>query len=634
MVGGSVLHQEAAILRSRSRGSASDVSPNPKSIRDAIPQVGLQELILYPPADSLYDHLRRKREVTRLVSLRHLGALSHAFPGARHTRWDYAVAMLYFSEKLRVPGMNSIFRIGSVRFSSSIAALQALSLVWNIGHVPGTFSVEKGIYRFLHRQNSADPAASLRWGFLGNSRVRALQEASSKVLLERDYLGMARVLAAVKLLSFADSEADDVFALAADFACPFLVESDTSASTQWVKLETAFRLVRHLAYLTIDAPYTGHGWALPVSDLLSHLLASKSPDLSQLDATVSEVLSPIERATYETIYHSPEARRECALVAEMVESHLSSHPDPVSEIHRWLGLSLFNDLKLGRRPDPRKYASLGTCRLRSHFTVFPQSPVGLEQHLKELGFSHPVALVYPSWNTDVLLEPDESILDVVSPLPHTVNLLGKLILWHVSYVDDLTSGLDDPVTLFVKFDLEASYVSLLDRAIRIRLPGTSLRVRPWRLKDFGLFPDDSIPEKKGCVWASTPRLDDPIVTHILRDRSGRVPSALRNQYEELKGIRALRLTLRRSWTQRELRQRWLVLTASTELVGASGTIIEFDGALVRISTRSGGMRLYGLESKKGSENPYLSLAKRLRKASIPATCFKLGTHHAFAEIAL
>jgi hypothetical protein len=86
-------------------------------------------------------------------------------------------------------------------------------------------------------------------------------------------------------------------------------------------------------------------------------------------------------------------------------------------------------------------------------------------------------------------------------------------------------------------------------------------------------------------WSS--RIDYPIVTHILRDRSARIPYILRFQYAELQGIKRLRSALRRCWTQKELRQKRLVLTASTQLLGSSGTIIEFDGALLRISTRSG-----------------------------------------------
>lgn len=106
-----------------------------KTIEHVLPQIGLVRIPLYPPADISYEHLQENKEITRLNQLRHLGALSVALPGTRLARWDYTVALLYYSLQFTVSGFNSKFKIDSIEFSSTIAALQCASLIWNIGHL-------------------------------------------------------------------------------------------------------------------------------------------------------------------------------------------------------------------------------------------------------------------------------------------------------------------------------------------------------------------------------------------------------------------------------------------------------------------------------------------------------------------
>ena len=82
---------------------------NPISFKHVIPHVGPTEIHLYTPVDRVYRLLDECKEISRLKGLRHLGALSHALPGTRHTRWDYTVALLYYAQSLDLPGMKSAF---------------------------------------------------------------------------------------------------------------------------------------------------------------------------------------------------------------------------------------------------------------------------------------------------------------------------------------------------------------------------------------------------------------------------------------------------------------------------------------------------------------------------------------------
>ncbi|MEA3376097.1 MAG: hypothetical protein U9R72_07890 [Chloroflexota bacterium] len=603
-------------------------------LRHVVPQVGLQEITLYPPADYIYARLSEQQEVERLESLLHLGALSNVFPGTRQARWDYTLAMLYYVGKMQVAGMSSTFTIGEAEFSSGTAALQSIALLWNVGHLPGTFSVEKGVYRYLWGGRPEAPAEILWWPRDGDDWTDMMKWAADRSLKRGDYRVVARVLGVLKMLSFIEGASDDLGNIVRDFGAPFLIGIDTPRSSQWTKLRRAFRLVRHLAYLTLDAPFSGLNWAPGIPVFLEQTLASGSDDLAHIDAQVSEVLSPIERAIYESVYHRPEARRECAVVTACVTERLSSAAQPVGEIKQWLDCSSFEELGLTADNDPGELNRVANIRLRSHFLSFPEAPVELEEDLKHKGFTHASVFRYAAWNSDTLLEPDETIIDAMTLDAVTPNRVGRLILWTIGRFDDLNTSKDDVFAVLRKNDLESTYSSLLSRALQLKHEGLSFNLKAWPLREFGLLPEISMRENRGAIWASPARLDDPLTRHIVRDRSKRIPGRLRDQYEELLGIRKLRQCLRQEWTQKELRQRWLVISASVRFCSESERLIEFDGGLVKISTRSGRMTWYGLETKRGRHSPSHSLRRRAELLGLGGAIRELSPRHAALELHL
>jgi HD superfamily phosphohydrolase len=164
------------------------------NIIHVIPQVGYQELTLYDPAVSIYQRLKQKKELNRLNKLRHLGAYAYVLQGARLARWDYSVAMLYYSTNFKISRMQGNFKIGEIDFTSGISALQALSLIWNIGHLPGTFAVEKGVCRYLSHKSSKSPVKQLNWRFSEMAEVKRIIKKANALFLKDDYLALSRIL--------------------------------------------------------------------------------------------------------------------------------------------------------------------------------------------------------------------------------------------------------------------------------------------------------------------------------------------------------------------------------------------------------------------------------------------------------
>jgi hypothetical protein len=296
-------------------------------------------------------------------------------------------------------------------------------------------------------------------------------------------------------------------------------------------------------------------------------------------------------------------------------------------------MGLFQELRLGQRPS-HKSVNLAACiKLRSHFSTTGETVSQLEG-LQKKGFTHPAVFEYKSWNSDKILEPDELLIDVMTQDKPCIHDAGKLLIWFISHFDDLDEAPDAPLALLKKTELEMAYILLLKRAIELSYPEVEMKIDSWPLGKFGLFSDYSAMLQNNRIWACSAKLDDPFTRYILRDRTKKIPQFLRDQYAELFGIKKLRDYMKTQWTAKEPRQKWLMLTGSIKFCKYGRPLIEYDGGLVKVSSRGGNMTWYGLESKRGKQNPLKSLNKRLKAIGISGNTVSLSNRYAFVELIL
>lgn len=598
-----------------------------------IPQIGLVRIPLYDPAEQIYNRLVAAGEVTRLNKLRHLGALSSsALVGARLARWDYTAALLHYSHELKLQRFNSGFKIGTVKFSSTTSALQCASLIWNIGHLPGTFSIEKGVCRYLKEKGPRGPSDLLDWPYKNHTEVIRIKKEANSAIINDDYFAVCRVLAVIKLLSLCVNDEDPLFKFTVDFAAPLLLKYERHYSKQWSKITKSFSIIRHLAYLTLDLPFSGNSWAPNIPELLRSQININNKDLDLIHGKISELLSPIEKSIYDTMYHSDNCRLETATFAELTNLRLNNVSDATAEIKKWLTAGLTRELGLGRKPKANKIQRCLQIKLRDHFSSHPDSCSEIELKLKNKKFTHSTVFQYLSWNSDALLEPDELIIDVLMDKTPTSSDIGKVIYWFISEFDNFSAKHDDSFEFLRKKAIDASYTQIFSKAVEKYYPRVTVRIEPWRLSRFGLFPKFTLHENQGAIWAASGKLDDDLIGHILRDKSASITPELKEQYLELLGIKALRNELRREWGRKTPKCRWLVLTSSVTFLRDGKDLIEYDGGLLKISARSGALTWYGLETKNGRENPTSSLKKRLDTLAIKGEVKSIDSRFAYVKI--
>lgn len=601
-----------------------------------LPQLGLVKIRLYPPADEIYRILKEGQEVHRLTTLRHLGSISQVMPGTRQARWDYTVALLHFSSKLDIHGFKSRFKINGIEFSSAIAALQCLSLLWNTGHFPGTFSTEKGIFRHLVGLNRKDPAALIGWPHAESVSVQRIIRASSKYLLENDYQAVCRIYSIYKCLLLCESDSHDFFKFITDFYAPFILDTHDNKSIQWEKLKKSFQAVRHIAYTTLDVPFSGLKWSPNIPSLMDFCIEENKGNIGNIFGQISEVLSPIERSIYASIYHRERSRFEMARCSNLISEILKKKGPASIEISKWLSKGLYKDLKTGGNKALKPLNHCVSIKIRSHFFYTSDISIyGIELDLHRMGFDLSACFKYQAWNSDDMLEPDELIIDVLVSRPPLSKDLGRVMSWFSDKFDKNDADVSDVIKLIEKGVAEEAYAQMISRAIEIFYPGVTLKLISWPLRNWGIFSQHQVMDGKGKIWACRSSLDDKLISSLLRNRSRSIDSDQKDQYAELLGIKKLREVLKAEMGKGETRCRWLFLTCSVVFCKDDKDLIEYDGGLLRISSRTGKLTWYGLESKNGKENPTRSLSKRLGAIGIKKFQVKtISEKYAYVEMPL
>lgn len=604
-------------------------------INHILPHVGQIELWLYSPADIIFEILKQEGEIDRLDKLLHLGAFSYVIPGSRYTRWDYTVALLYYIENLNLEGFSNNFNFNGINFSSSKAALQTIALCWNIGHIPGTYYVEKGIYRFLYKKFQDRPCNELFWPNINN--ISDIINKANQFLIRMDYTGLPRVFALLKLFQITNNK-KNALTIIENFISPFLLDYNEIPDKRWINLKRAFDIVRHVSYLTLDTCMANIHWIPPVHSLFRSAFNDGKDNskisIEELSDRVCEILSPIARIVYLNFYYSHIARETCAAISNNTFQFLTQDNDPMGKINDWLKEHSLDKIANCNISHSEKLVHLASINIRSIFLDFQL--VKLESSLQKRDII-PLALSYESWNSEKIIEPDEFIISIYSKKDAiNANKVGYLILWIIINLDNINAKLYDEFSILQKIDLGKQYSSLICQAFQLTYKNYNMSMRPWEISKFGIFSDIKDVDKCG-IWACNNVMDNDIAKYIVRDRSRYIGTDLRKKYAELEGIRELRREIRKILNRS--RSKCMLITSSIYINGRDDNDNkierEFDGGIATISSRSGTIKIYLLETKTSVKSPKVVLEEKIRELSLNYRKIKiLSNRHAYAEIVL
>jgi len=125
-----------------------------------VPGLGKLSAQLYENSSATYLLLNSNDHIKRMRNIEQLGVIHNVYEGVHHSRWEYVMTQLgllhrlYPSDKkaggrpLEGWGLNSDIEFLDTRFSGT-EVIQIWILLSNAGHLPGTFSSEKALMKYI-----------------------------------------------------------------------------------------------------------------------------------------------------------------------------------------------------------------------------------------------------------------------------------------------------------------------------------------------------------------------------------------------------------------------------------------------------------------------------------------------------
>jgi hypothetical protein len=245
-----------------------------------------------------------------LRRLKHTGTIERAFPGIPHGRYDYVASMFFVASRSRMTGTAAQATFGGVEFCSIAAAIQTLALLCNVGHLPGTFGVEKGVIQWMLGRHPNSPSRVLPWisEYFDASFAKELHRDMDRYLSMKDYGGLHRVLSVVKLCrKLRDTPDRAMRDMLVEFFIPFLMPERRAAKqvAKWESIDRHYQTVRHISYLNLDAAFADVPVQVDVAGLLERFPENERQSEDLLEQA-HEVLGAYEHAVYERLYHRAE----------------------------------------------------------------------------------------------------------------------------------------------------------------------------------------------------------------------------------------------------------------------------------------------------------------------------------------
>lgn len=229
------------------------------SIKYTLPFLGQAEVKLYDESVEIYSFLEQHNQISRLKSLNQLGIISEVIQTAHHPKFEYIFFQLYITEKLKeLKGLYPINR-NIIRKINGAELLKIWALLLPIGHLPGTFPVEKAVLRYCSN------SSNFRESFLGTIKEKGIKGHVDGLITRQNVYSFYHALTFLKLSRYCHNKTQVSFCRKASellslYCCNTNKESILSLKELFVK-------IRKFSYVVLDSYYTGARNILNVEDL-------------------------------------------------------------------------------------------------------------------------------------------------------------------------------------------------------------------------------------------------------------------------------------------------------------------------------------------------------------------------------
>lgn len=596
-----------------------------------IPLIGPAEINLGDYPCLFYQFLINKGEFNRLQKLAHLGVLHEVFKGMRHTRWDYTVTMLFLIQELnesKLEGLRTEKKVIKGFKLSGRDMLQLLALSSSIGHLPGTFAIEKGVMRYFIEHHSV--AGKLY------KNVGLPKDFYDKI----DYTNINKLFLLWKLQiwsngSIAENTNNVLQGLKNLWQNLYFGRPGTEHRE---KIYNYFDLVRQISFQLLDCIYVNPLLKFDFSSFINQL--SKALwEKSQIES-IAELTNYYSRIVYKNIYHSPSACRVIDSWSNKVRKFLEKQDEPLDTIREWLMES--DPEKIIEKPlinTKEIFSCTLPYRFGANFLIdsFVSSQIEkLEIELmKTLKDGQALILYIPNFKDPIFdtIEPGDLFFNVYakekSNKEEILQTLGLIVSWVYKHFKN-------------KLGIGIIAKSITEKLLELLAPNRDINVTVELPPDDFFFSDyDIVKEDKIQILNANQRHE--ILNTLLKREDNNWSKPLREYFAECKVLKELAKKQFKK-PQRGVGQYWVIVPGRLKFYDKAERkdICEFDGAVLYVAKKGqkiNSLTVFLIESKAGRSSSKSEAVKRLREklekklqTSLSFKIRKIKRKNAYAQI--
>jgi len=282
-----------------------------------VPRLGKITARLYPYAAHTYRLLDKYKHIDRMRRIDHLGVIRTVYEGAHHSRWEYVMTQLGLIHQLCTrkddEGVKSARGLGlssnTVEFKghkpSGAEILQIWVLLWNSGHLPGTFSTERAFLRAIQKHN--DLRSTIYRGLPKNKNIR---KYFREIIANDDIYAFHKILTYFYLERYRRYKGP--FPEFIDFLIDILNFYNFKSKKHTEKqdnLKNIFRRVRQISYLFLDSQYGPIPMNFDLPTIFLNLPDHLSDLFQERHSPIIRTLDSFEEFLSVNMYHSAESIR-------------------------------------------------------------------------------------------------------------------------------------------------------------------------------------------------------------------------------------------------------------------------------------------------------------------------------------
>lgn len=315
-----------------------------------VPQLGKVTARLYPSAAESYRLLDHYSHIDRMREIDQLGVIRNVYEGAHHSRWEYVMVQLGLIHHLSTlkdeetgvkvtSGMGlTSENIGILdRRPSGTEILQIWALLFNAGHLPGTFATERALLRRC--KEDSDLRRTIYNGLPQQQRIR---DYFKNILEEENIYSFPKILTYFHIERYRRYQSNiptfvDFLHGIINF---YIFESEEHEEKQ-NNLKNLFRRIRQMSYLFLDSQYTPVPLDFNLSTIFLNLPDYLTVLFKERDSSIIRTLDSFESFLSINMYHSADSVRAVGAHVKRIEQMIDKHKEEkeltkITMLHKYL----------------------------------------------------------------------------------------------------------------------------------------------------------------------------------------------------------------------------------------------------------------------------------------------------------